>query len=1496
MRLRWTVVVRGCADHEGQERVGLHAAAVDGPVDVVADAPAGTRVRELPGLLKSVCGPLCRVTVDGVGIAPDDVVGRPPLVDGAVLTLTCGDAPPVPQRPPEPTALLELAVVAGPDAGSVHPLNRWRQSAGRAQTNDVVVRDPRLSRTHCELVVGAHGVEVVDRASTNGTRLVSHDLASTDSGDGTDPDEPLRLRLGQECQAAATRLRLRDARPRPSGSRISGPAAPVPAAAGTTAATATSDGTLLLRRAPRTRSPEEDPVIRLPAPARVGRSGSFPVLAVLLPALAAGGLALWTGSAVYLLLAALGPLLVAGSWLTSRRDHRRDGTTSRREHARTCAALRAEAARAAIALAAARRQAMPDAVTLLEDVREGHGHVWERHPDDDDALRLRLGLASPPRSPPGAGARRFLPLVTVQDHEGAVEVVRTEDDLAAVDLRDGALGLVEPSDPSLARLLVGQVAVLVAAGTVQVVPLVAGSSRERWRWLALLPHTVVVASDGSPPPPDGDPGATARWLGDRVDARAGRARDRGPGSSQERPLLVVLDDPDDRLDPADLAWLPGAHRAGVHVIVVAARRGSLPHGCATVVEPVSPDGVDMVVTHLADGSRAGFVADRVAPAWAERVARALAPLRLSVEAGPGAVPDRVGLEELLDLGADAIVARWASSRGDLDVPLGVGKDGLVRLDLARCGPHALVAGTTGSGKSELLRAWLLALATSHPPQGLAMLLVDYKGGATFDELAGLPHTVGVLSDLDGGATTRVLHSLRAEVRRRERLLAAAGARDLAELQDRRRRSHSAADPLPRLLVVVDEFRVLAEEAPDVLTEFVRLAATGRSLGIHLVLATQRPAGVVSADVRANAGLRIALRVQDAAESRDVLDRPDAAWLPAGTPGRAVVVGPGVDETVQAAWVGPRTNRRPTLTVMDAAQGEQPAEETAEQPEESPVKQPDGHPGAGGARPSPVLRVVEQVRRAATASARPDASSPWLPPLPPRIGAPPLSDGSPSDRSPSDRSTVTGDLAGLVLGMTDLPWAQSRGLLRWDPTGDGPALVIGGARSGRSGTLSTAARAAVAAGASVVRASGEDPDDDRTVDLLTALAAQPPLDPSAPPVTASGSPGAPPRLRVLLLVDDADALLEAAADPTAADLLGRLLRSGHRAGIGVMLAGGRQCAASRVTVAARVRLVHRTSHPSDALVAGVPGTARATSETPGRCLVVGLPVEATGTDGDGRGWVEAQVLEPVAGCDVVATSPPPWLPRLLPAALALTDLPTPQAGALPVAVVGPDAEPWCLRPGATRLFLVAGPRASGRSTALRVVAAQARRAGLRVAWLSGAGQVTHEEPPGSRTAARAPVTSGAPATGPQPHDGPDCGPDLLLVDDVDRLDATAATSLERWLSGEGGGPGGCLSPRATVVAAALTDAFADDFRGLAALARRHGHGVVLAAGRTDARNVLGSRDAVQQRTHLPGRGLLVEGGRTRRIHLATTGTGCSSGPSLGQPVTAAPREHYRSSDT
>lgn len=242
--------------------------------------------------------------------------------------------------------------------------------------------------------------------------------------------------------------------------------------------------------------------------------------------------------------------------------------------------------------------------------------------------------------------------------------------------------------------------------------------------------------------------------------------------------------------------------------------------------------------------------------------------------------------------------------GGLSVRIGLGEEGPVDLDLVTDGPHALVAGCTGSGKSEALLGWLAAIAHCYSPEQVRFILIDYKGGATFARLESLPHTQALLTDLDVGATTRALDGIASILQRREETLGTLGFPDLATWE-----SAHEADPLsvsvppPRLVVAIDEFRVLAQAHPDSMEVLLRLAAQGRSLGLHLIAATQRPSGAVSAQMRANMDIRLCLRCVSASDSTDILGDGRAASLPR-IPGRAVLADVG---TIQLTYLADITS-------------------------------------------------------------------------------------------------------------------------------------------------------------------------------------------------------------------------------------------------------------------------------------------------------------------------------------------------------------------------------------------------------------------------------------------------------------------------------------------------------------------------------------------------------------------------------------------------------------
>ena len=1368
--------------------------------------------------------PESTLSAAGALVPAEAQVGRPPLVDGAAITLGLRPGPPAPPHPTAARAPLAVAITHGPDAGRTLHLGPGVHSVGRGSEASIVIDDPRISRVHAVITVAADSITVADRGSTNGTEL-----------DGAPVDAlPRPVRIGATIQVGDTLLVLR--------------------AGGGVPATVTprDDGTVAVNRRPRLGENLPPRSVSLPAPPPRPHASRLPWLSLLLPVPIAGVMALIFGP-MMLAFALMGPVLMAGNVLGDRL------VGKRRYAAEHAAYLRRLGEAEDRVRATCREEAemlardLPDPAQTLVAATTPTTQIWQRRRTDPDALTVSIGWCSRPASVRVLSDGRA-------DTSEAPLLHRVPCALPLAGL--GVTGLCggRPEVLGVLRALLGQLVTLHSPVDLELILVNGpGPGDEAWSWLGRLPHVRAAAARA-------DVAALAAVVRQRVDHHDVR----GEGWRGPRTLVVVDGTPATRARPDLATVLEHGPSVGIVAIAVADERSRLPPECRAVLDL----DTTKPTLHLpdADSAPTRLVVDRVGPWWADRLSRGLAPLR---DTTPGATdtspPETVGLAELLGLedpaSMGATIARaWSGNPRNASVPIGRTGAGTFHLDLATDGPHVLVAGTTGAGKSELLRTLVASLAVHHSPEHLSLVLVDYKGGAAFRDCAPLPHVSAVVTDLDEHLAARALISLRAELKSRERLLLAAEVADFPTYQSS---SASRTRPLPRLVIVIDEFRALAEELPQFIDGMVAVAALGRSLGVHLVLATQRPAGVVTADIKANLNLRIGLRLRDRSDSIDVIDAPDAAAVDPATPGRALARradGPITDFQTAYGGAGARATPLPLegIRVRPLPWGAVPPPWPA--PSRDKVDGTD------------LSAVVAGVSAAARQTGARRATSPWLPPLPDRLDAQCL--------------PRSGDSTRLPIGLVDEPALQRRRPLEVCLDEPGHWGFVGGPGSGRSTALLTLVASATGthgpgelhvyavSGGSLTAVqswphcgahAGIDdlPRLTRLVDRLSEelatrrerLAATGHLSMAhwrrADPTTAPAA--------VLLLVDDWDLLAQRADDKDGGRLVTNLLgvlREGAGLGLTCALAGDRALLVGRAASALANRVLLRMNDPSDVLLAGLPTRSILAAQPPGRGLLV-----------DGS-EVQLAVAAPLARqpeaseASIGTTHRPhrrPWRVDALPDGVSVRSVrqavpqETDPADLVLVGVGGDELAPRGLSPVRDgRQWAVVGGSGSGVSSALATIASglvargrqlcfvaprsapwEGLRQDSRVLWCDDPGRI--DELVELRRQVR----------------------DLVVVvDDADQLLDTPLDAAVREIAAL------VDRDRGLIVVGAKADAVSAQYRGLAVSVARHRTGVLLGPTSATAADVLGARAPVD-RLAPPGRGYLVRSGAVLPIQVAST---------------------------
>jgi len=1236
------------------------------------------------------------VWVDGRPIGAGMALADLAPLNGSTIRLRSGR----PHHVLSASPACEVRVVGGLDAGARIALGPGAHEVGRHPAAPVSLGARSVSIRHAQLLVdSAASPTIVDLKSMNGTSVAGRPACSPTAAGAEDvvtvAGTPLRIGPPVVCEEALLYPRSAagtSAIRRPPPSPLVRPGPISPPAAGV---------------------PMRDPPNLGWAAALVPLAGGLVLARFIDPRLA--------------LFALLGPAVLIGQWIEERRRYGRD----RRKHAATTQAGLEELARQladaeALEVERLRRQ-LPDPAELDAHIVRRSTLLWNREQDGPDLAAVSVGIAP---------VRRWsVPLTSLAEGEAKELVASSRLRWAPVDVALGPgnhLGVVGDRATCLAtcRWVLMQLAAHHGPSDLRIAVVATADRADAWAWAALLPHCSAPAGRGRLLAHDPAGAARVAELARTLVAP-------GEGRDQHGPFVVVLADGDGLVDGegATAPALIGGSRAAS--ITLAPSRRALPRRCTAVVEVSGPDGW---IDELPDGDPGGAWATGISAPRAARWARTLAGLS---DQGPNTaldLPSEVRLLDLLDLAPSVperlvhgLVDRWTSPPS-VSVVIGVtaGPDGPqpFSVDLVTDGPHALVAGTTGAGKSELLRTLVAGLAISAPPDRLNFLLIDYKGGAAFGDCVGLPHVVGVVTDLDEGGATRALHSLEAELRRRERIFATIGLGDIAQHPHHGAPSPTASpDALARLVIVVDELAALVAELPELVDGLVSVAARGRSLGIHLVLGTQRPAGVVSAAIRTNCALRICLRVPDDADAIDVVGMAEPARLDRRQAGRAFVRRGAADVyQVQVALASAATPAGEGLPLCVRPLCLDPDPWL---PNQSVAV---AHSGLDA--------LVSACRAAAELRGCVAPAAPWCPPLPDVLT---LDAMITSQVEVSAQELPGSDV--VAFGLLDDPARQRHRPLAWDMA-RGPLIAFGATGGGARALYAVALASAASTG----------PDDLHIHCIEAGAAALPDLAglPHVGTVVGAGeaerihrllrmlrsevlerqsapSPVGFRRPRVLVLLNGAGGLraaLEGLDGLLALDAFERVVVDGPAVGIAVAVSADRPGSVPAPwSSAAALRLAFRLGDPTDLLtLAG--GRVDQSGWPDGRCLdlstgLVGQVVAGDVPTGQRRGPRRRPAPDVEALPDDVDLSPIIGSARTEGGAACMA-----------IGIAADDLGPVEVRISPRRGLLVVGGPGSGRSTALCTVGLSAAAAGCEV------------------------ISLGAP-----PH-GPDERPLVLIVDDAE----------------------------------------------------------------------------------------------------------------------------------
>ena len=558
----------------------------------------------------------------------------------------------------------------------------------------------------------------------------------------------------------------------------------------------------------------------------------------------------------------------------------------------------------------------PSVRKIEQMVRFYNSRIYERSSDDEDFLKVSVGLTDEPVSYPVNLKTRGMGTDKDELEEEAGEVYRQfsmlRDKPVTVDLKRAHVGLVGEKAVihEQLKLIVAQLAFFHSYHDLEIITVFHEKYNDEFRWMNWYPHLRIHAINAygcinNDRMRDHVMGSLYRIIKDRK-----LKKEENKKESRFLPhYLFIIDEPKLIMDHAIMEYLDKeAEGLGFSIIYTTNMRASLPANIKTIVS-LENSGEGILLLDEGDMINKKLRLQRADGIEFERMARDLSVL-IHEKGIVSRIPEKVTFFEMYHVDSPdqlGIAERWKKNQAykSLAVPLGLrGYEDYLYLNLHEKahGPHGLVAGTTGSGKSEIVQSYILSLAVNFHPHEVGFLLIDYKGGGMADLFRHLPHLLGTITNLDGSESLRAMASIKSELARRQKIFSLNHVNHINDY-NKLFKLGEVEEPLPHLFLISDEFAELKKEQPEFMSELISAARIGRSLGIHLILATQKPSGVVDDQIWTNSRFKLALKVQNESDSREIIKTSDAAFITQSGRAYLQVGNNEIYELFQSAWSG-----------------------------------------------------------------------------------------------------------------------------------------------------------------------------------------------------------------------------------------------------------------------------------------------------------------------------------------------------------------------------------------------------------------------------------------------------------------------------------------------------------------------------------------------------------------------------------------------------------------